>query len=1496
MNKVLALSLVSVFLLSILVGYLPVLTTQAAANGMQTYMLEIAPYTYVVVVTGVNMGNPNATGAIGYYLNESLNTTRVTVSILNLTTGQIYASFTGNISVSPSTQGQVDAYYSPAAHAILMVINFTATKPETYSMGKIIDYVYTALHIDLVNATYNYLVDIYGNKVYTNGYATEITANAIVDTSLAQWQYFYLIQNALLLTKYDNEVTATVAPNVFSPENPSGAPAPAASAVLFAPISIVKIYNQMMNNQPVGWGRSLINITVNNPLQSSSGWYLYQLNFTGPGLIKIYFYPAVQIYSADQLYYQKPTVGFFSFTGPGTGVKAFNYTIIVMTMSPTVNVEAYYNQGEVGYSHTITINDVNLNTGGNNVSINGYPTFLVAFTFSTSNPQGQYIAPVLNGQGQQVYITATINGQTVEIPLYAVYVNASAYALQFSNLYWINSQDQVVKLSSFNLTLTNQLPIEPFPVVTQLSTSAFEMVPASTYTQVSGYDYSGILFTTPPGAQAITGTYMITGNSTIGRQYSSVYVTGFGTFYFKMPTPPSTSNSVLYYFSIEEDLATPAYPVLNGSTFYGLGIQTFLWFFPGTPSYYQVDVDATNFNALYPSQGNVYYNEITIQGDLYPITAVYGQYVQTTNIPAYQIISPAAQHLTLPITPAYFYQALVDLGLWNNNTVVYVTGYYYYPTQAEWYQMYGISYFDAIVIPPSVAVSNVTPSSLTCYNAIWVDFRSPDDVLVTGYYNGMFGMTYVQNISTLIPANGPVVNNVMPVLLLPPSDLKSTTLQFPDGAGALLISTVGFFSYWQAGANVPTTFTSQTKATGILYGQYVNVTGPLQYLISNYPGVSNYTEQTQVPGVLNVSAVLPNGVTLNWTAAMAPSEMVIGNVNATQYYINSQGYEQYRLIQVNNFTAIVPDILPQYNPVTLVPTPNFNVTVYVRYQLYDAVQNGMTIEPGVYYGPQNAVVVITPPNLTVGAKVTLYFVSGDYAVQHLFTKNYWNRSVTIQVKNTTLTLIAPKVVPLYQLTIPLQLIEPYYAAPYPAQLQIGTDTVTLLANEYNFLGTIPAPGKVGVGKFVNITIRFANGTTEKIYLTGDNITKLFESGTLNENGSCTGAYNATLSIEGLMSILHLTSVSQLNGSCLTITYYDNITHEIATAKICFGGVSVVSPVAITPAYIFYILTAKYVNATFGYPVTLAQSVAVQPFVSLNDTFLAKAQTGVVADLNVINVTIIDHYGNKYVIYYNSASGSTNVVINGTVKYSYSGDLLPTIPETAPNTGIFNGTPITFVINMPGTIYKNGTVFNGTLAVKLGNNVATLGPATNFALPAFSFAGKLFGYNSTMYVTVEDPATGSTVTLKTYIAAYNITPIRIAPVTIPVPMPANASIKLQYVYNQPITLTPTNQYIVIHVTSIINYTYVFYIATLVQPGKNATTTPPVLVNFQTVVPVPVIGPGIVAQVPVQFSQIGALGSGYYTITMFAVPFAGGPVISLYPAKLVFTNVYVNTTVV
>jgi len=1454
MNKTLGLVLASLFLLSMVIGVVSVQPTQAATGNPQTYIVPIKlPYEFAVVVTNVNLGTPQASGAIAYELNETFNSTKLTLTISN-NQNTYTVTVNGNTSYTNRVANTLGIYYSPAAQAVVMVFNLQTSAGSTYSAGALVNLVYQATGIDLVNSTYPYLINATGGKVYTNQTVNMISAGVLTYKSgnqyitLNNWQYYNLFTSPTTLAQGQYTAQVTVYPTVY---DPAPTTAPSASLVLFAPISIVNIYNQMMNNQPVGWGRSLINVTVSNPLASSTVNYVFQLNFTGPGPLTVNFLPAVQMFSADQLAHLKPVVGWYEFTGSNNQYK-FNYTIVILTTSPITTLTEYWPTGYLqgapaGYNTTkYTL------TGTPGAII---PVYVYALTFIYVN------GPVNNPFGKDnvikyIYFT-NASGKQVQVPVTSVYINSTSTDLEISPLSWSTINYQV-NYQNFNLTIQPKLQLKPIPVTTQLSVASYEEVPANAFSSQGNNLYSGFLLTTPPGSGGITTTYYMTGNDTINSTTALTYVKALGTMKFVQNgnLKQQTANyKPVDALSVEGIIVTPAYPSLNGTVFTGLvvNVETFTEVTPGatynyvaiaieattlvvnvqqkvvnnTVSYWLVNVTGFNLNGLNPSY--------TVLGS--PLPLIYAQVVYAGNLPAVQIISPSVLQGTMSVSPNQFYQALVDLGLWSNQTIVYVSGWVVTPTNAT-YPFYNTNYFLARIIPPSVSVSNVNPSSLTCYNYIWVNFYSPDDVLTTGYYNGQYAWQYVQN---GIPTSSGKVS------------------------GAKLSTTGILLRHY---------FNITTEASNYFSGgSYINASvsslSNLSYVITNYLGLSNWTEQSSVPGGMNITT--------------SPSFSWVG---FTPGYIQPAAKAYY---------VYVPDVLPTYNSVTDVPTPNFNISVYVRYQFYMGTgANMMTINPGIYYGPQNTFIIILPPNMTVGTKITFWFAAGDYAVHYYFNKLIWNRTVTITVPNATLALKAPSVVPLYQTTVPIQIIEPYYAAPYPAQLSIGTNTVTLVANTYTLDGAKVSPGVVGMGKIVSITVTFSNGTTKKVLLGGNNITTLFQSGVFNENGSCTGAYNATLSVTGLLSILHLTSVSQLNGATLTITYYDNITHATASAKIRFGGYSVATPVAVKPASIFYVLTARYINATYGTPVALAQSVAVEPYVSLNDTFLAKSLPGAIANLQVINVTIVDHYGNKYSVYYNSTSGQTIVAINGETNASYQGNLLPTIPETAPSSGIFNGTAITLVINKPGTLYTNGTVFNGTLAVNIGGNTVTLGPATNFALPVYSFAGKLFGYNSTMYITVQDPASGSTATLKTYITAFNITPIRMAPVTIPVPWP-NANKVVEYVNNSYV-LTPTNQYIVIHVTSIVNYTYTFYIATVVTPGQNSLTTAPLLVNFQTVVPVPVIGPGIVAQVPVQFSQIGALSSGYYTVRMFAVPFAGGPVISLYPAQIVFTNVYINTTMV
>ncbi|PVU73453.1 hypothetical protein DDW10_02070, partial [Sulfolobales archaeon SCGC AB-777_J03] len=1105
MNRTLGLVLASLFLLSMVVGVVSVQPTQAASPTPQTYIVPISlPYEFAVVVTNVNLGTTPST--IAQELNETFNNTKLTLTITSTLTGNTIATVTvnGNTSYVNSTGRTLNAlgiYYSPVAQAVVMVFNLQTKYNSTYSAQKLVNLVYQATGIALVNSSITYLYNATGGKVYTNKTVNMISAgvltykNATGYFTLASSKAYQLYNSTYELNQNLYTAQVTVSPTVYN--TPATAiTAPSASLVLFAPLSIVSIYNQMMNNQPVGWGRSLINVTVFNPLASSTVNYVFRLNFTGPGPLTVNFLPAVQIFSADQLAQLKPVVGWYEFTGSNNLYK-FNYTIVILTTSPIQSLTEYWPTGSLQNGSRILYNTTKYYLKGTGWTEKVY---VYAFTFRYVN--GKVPNNNVSGTDNLIQNITFVNGtgthNTVRVPVTYVNVNSTSIALQISPLNWTFDSSSTfyyykVYYNNLNLTIQPKLQLTPIPVTTQLSVASYEEVPASVFTSLSSSpynnQYSGFLLTTPPASSGITFTYYLTGNDTISSTRALTYVKALGTMKF-VQNANFGQNQQADALSVEGVIVTPAYPSINGTAFTGLvvNLETYT-----SNNYVTININATTLmvNVLQPRATGPWMVNVTgynLNG-LNPkyialgsgLPLVYSQTVYVGNLPAVQTISPSKLEGAISVSPSLFYQALVNLGLWSNQTIVYVSGWI--NTTKNEYPFYNTKYFLARIIPPSVSVSNVSPSSLTCSNYISVNFYSPDDVLTTGYYNGQYAWQYVQN-----------------------------GIPTPSGkvSGAKLNTT---------GELVPNFNINTVSSNYFSGGQYIGASvsslSDLSYVITNYLGLSNWTEQSGVPGGMNITT--------------SPSFSWVGFTPGTI----QQGAN-------GNYYVYVPNVLPAYNPVTYVPTPNFNINVYVSYQFYMGTgANMMMINPGIYYGPQNTFIIILPPNMTVGTKITFWFAAGDYAVHYYFSKLIWNRTVTITVPNATLTIKAPSVVPLYQTTVPIQIIEPYYAAPYPAQLSIGTNTVTLIANTYTLYGAAVSPSGVGVGKIASVTVTFSNGTTEKILLNGNNVTTLFQSGVFNENGSCTGAYNATLSVTGLMSILHLTSVSQLNGATLTITYYES---------------------------------------------------------------------------------------------------------------------------------------------------------------------------------------------------------------------------------------------------------------------------------------------------------------------------------------------------------------------
>jgi hypothetical protein len=396
-----------------------------------------------------------------------------------------------------------------------------------------------------------------------------------------------------------------------------------------------------------------------------------------------------------------------------------------------------------------------------------------------------------------------------------------------------------------------------------------------------------------------------------------------------------------------------------------------------------------------------------------------------------------------------------------------------------------------------------------------------------------------------------------------------------------------------------------------------------------------------------------------------------------------------------------------------------------------------------------------------------------------------------------------------------------------------------------------------------------------------------------------------------------TNITALNGSNLSISYHDYITGQtkIATAKIL--ALVGIMPVAQEPGLVEFFMTAYpfYPTPTFAPPWFIAEMVYKEPFLSFTDKQYASSAVSSELSLGVTNLTIVTNntVGPKYkaMIYYNMTSGQTVVVNVYGQKTMISGDVMPTIPETAPGTAIFNGTlPFTIVTNstIPAPTVKtasNTTVYtNGSLAIVLGGKQYVLGPAGYFLLPSVPYKNISVGFNVVIYYTVSDPV--ENYMGMTYMTALNFTPIRLAPFNYPSGIIPGAN-KFTYYYNESLTITPNDQVIKIYVTSVLPYPLEFYIEALVYPASDFNATTGKIINpteiayysYSQVVAKPYLyytatPPAVKSLlVYVQLNGISSLPAGKYVIILFAVPYAGGPTISEYPVSLYFTNVNITT---
>ena len=1186
---------------------------------------------------------------------------------------------------------------------------------------------------------------------------------------------------------YTTNSVLVFAPFKFVP--PLFIPTPEATG-FFNPLQLYGALGPSMlsaaTTKPYIWGRALINTSIIDPFVSTGNDDLtFQLNYSVPGTLQI---------NMAQLGWVASITNFPS-----------KFTYLSYTFA----------NGYVSFLGFIT--------DGDNLTINGVPVPVSGYlTLKNPDPYNVTLIAITpvphNGTVVEYFSNLTVyyyntSNQLTNATFYHLPSQPKNYTLPVYG-YYAPPGSTITITGTFNGTtktvtiVVGSIPsLTIYTAYTTLAATAYEGIEAS----VSNYYTTSPILSTPPSSIAIKGLTTFQDTGTL----SSTSATATLTLITNATLP--FNNVPLPGISFDGIIVTPAYPEINGtSAMQYMGTAQYLTSsgeYELQISGSQVTMQATTYNGLL---------------DLQKVAPYLGPFSNTLLSPSVPATETGSGPLTLEFVtvPQYAYITLVDFGIWSNETSVVVQAYSSTGKQVTLNK----GYFYAVIIPPSISRSSITPQSFECTNAPYVYIYDPDAILVPGNPTGSF--TYA---SGSLIYNG---NTEQGAIVFYGSTVYSVTGgEFASSTSPLTVSVKGSVSY------VPT-----TTINGLQAYQLSGSSSLLQYYADNNPTVNFYFEQPNYLAGLTVS--YNNNV---WSSQTQPGYLEIYPQNApynADYVITN--YVTFKVL-----SSYVPDLVP--------------------YQT-------------------NAFITLTPNASFVGATDYYKYVSTDYAVYHYFkaTKQY-EVQTQITVPNITATLyFANATTPLYASYVPLYYNESYYGANLPAYLALGTyGPLTWNAPNFEEFGIYATPLYLSKILYVNVTL--PSGQKYAILLTTSNITTLFMSLDAQQLQYCNGTYEFEISIPGLEKILGLTA-QQLNGSTLTVALYDFVTHETLVASTKLVALSELALKAVHHGSVFYFLTfkASTVTLTASTPWFIATSVYTSPSVSFSDLEYAQTNPTSILHLAVTNVTVY-HNGYKAMVYFN---GTDTIAVNvyGQVVGVYSGNLLPSLAETGPATGIFNGTlPFTIIPNTTvTTITVNGITLyiNGTLGITLSNGtVVPLGPAGYFVLPMVTYQGILIGYNANVSVTVSDPVSSATVL--TYLTSANITPIRLAPIpTIP---PMSHAPLGNYYYTSPVVITPTYPVINIYATSIIPYPYEFFIVAIVRPGANASTAAPVYYySYQAVVAKPALGstaqPYI--EVAVQMSGIITLPPGTYTVEMYAVPFAQGPVISEYPASLVFTNVTVE----
>ncbi|WP_230951515.1 hypothetical protein [Sulfolobus acidocaldarius] len=803
--------------------------------------------------------------------------------------------------------------------------------------------------------------------------------------------------------------------------------------------------------------------------------------------------------------------------------------------------------------------------------------------------------------------------------------------------------------------------------------------------------------------------------------------------------------------------------------------------------------------------------------------------------------------------PSTSYIALVDFGLWGNLTSVTVSAYDTVNNKLS----VNLGYFYGIVIPPSISTAPYNYQNFICpNNYVTVTIYDPDAVL-DPYPSGSF------TTSSLPLKYGNM--NITGAVIFPGSSVYN-----PSG--------VFGYSNFNKGAAVTTfTYTAQSGPFSP-----VALTGNTNYL-SQYAD-NNPTDNYYFIQTVNGMPVLMGGLSIvaSPVSASLPSST------------SSPG-----------FMYLLPSAAQVPSPLPGMATPNYNLNIYITYKI-DGATVGNNMINGLYVASQNTLIYVVPNGSFVGSNIKLTYTTTDYAVLHYFySTGQYKVFKTVSVPNVTANLYFPSsTTPLYQLSVPLYLSEPYYGSPLPTYIGLGTNGTSLWNSpNYVLFGVSAVQQYLGFIKSISVTL--SNGTTVVIPLTTSNMQTLFPQLVGQELQACNGTFQFGISITGLEKLLNL-NVQQLNNSILSVTYHDYVTGETLTATTKLVALSTLSLVAKGAGVVEFLLTAyPYTgNITFAPPWFIAENVVKQPFMTYSDLQFAKTNPSAILSLSTVNITVVG-LGGKASVYYNSTSGQTVITnIYGQTVATLSGNVLPTLTELAAGNGTFTGSlqftivPNNTVVQIPSSLTKTSFAVytNGSLAIVLNGKAYSLGPAGLFLLPFVTYTGSAIGANATAIITVSDGV--GTSTTQVPITAENFTPIRLAPFQVPAQVPLPNAPKLKYEYNGSIVITPQQQVLKIYVTSILPYPQEFQIQAFVYEASQfnvhtgSPTAAPVYFSYSAVRAYPALGIG--TSVPnllvyVQLQGISNLPAGKYVIVLSAVPFAGGPVLSEYPAQLIFTNV-------